>query len=217
MSFEPKTKVELDPPKDDVISLDYLSKCDGELESSCTVHSCPPDYLITGTNPDYPTYVAIKGTVFDVSGNKAYGPEGSYKGKSGTTASLPHQLQTKQFPQQSSLARTLLAHSDSHLLSPRSAALTGLICRTSTRRCSTTGSLSSASVTTSKARSRAPQTHNYGRNLLTNTNEYQSDRGLFHLQASKFAFCLSCPKSLSTKTPNFAPPKYPSSCMAVIR
>jgi hypothetical protein len=31
MSFEPKTKVELDPPKDDIISLDYLSKCDGEL------------------------------------------------------------------------------------------------------------------------------------------------------------------------------------------
>lgn len=30
MSFEPKTKVELDPPKDDIISLDYLSKCDGE-------------------------------------------------------------------------------------------------------------------------------------------------------------------------------------------
>ena len=31
MSFEPKTKVELDPPKDDIISLDYLSKCDGGL------------------------------------------------------------------------------------------------------------------------------------------------------------------------------------------
>lgn len=31
MSFEPKTKVELDPPKDDPISLDYLSKCDGML------------------------------------------------------------------------------------------------------------------------------------------------------------------------------------------
>jgi membrane-associated progesterone receptor component len=29
MSFEPKQKVELDPPKDDVISQDYLSKCDG--------------------------------------------------------------------------------------------------------------------------------------------------------------------------------------------
>jgi len=31
MSFEPKTKIELDPPKDDIISLEYLSKCDGEL------------------------------------------------------------------------------------------------------------------------------------------------------------------------------------------
>lgn len=83
MSFEPKTKVELDPPKDDVISLDYLSKCDGKFRlesySSTTARS---DVPITGTNPDYPTYVAIKGTVFDVTGNKAYGPEGSYKGMS---------------------------------------------------------------------------------------------------------------------------------------
>jgi len=31
MSFEPKQKIELDPPKDDIISLDYLSKCDGAL------------------------------------------------------------------------------------------------------------------------------------------------------------------------------------------
>ena len=30
MSFEPKQKVELDPPKDDLISHDYLSKCDGQ-------------------------------------------------------------------------------------------------------------------------------------------------------------------------------------------
>lgn len=30
MSFAPKHQVNLDPPKDDVISLDYLSKCDGE-------------------------------------------------------------------------------------------------------------------------------------------------------------------------------------------
>jgi len=29
MSFEPKHKVNLDPPKDDIISIDYLSKCDG--------------------------------------------------------------------------------------------------------------------------------------------------------------------------------------------
>lgn len=34
MSFEPKQKVELDPPKDDVISLDYLSKCDGTKQTS---------------------------------------------------------------------------------------------------------------------------------------------------------------------------------------
>jgi membrane-associated progesterone receptor component len=30
--FEPKQKVELDPPKDDAINLDYLSKCDGTME-----------------------------------------------------------------------------------------------------------------------------------------------------------------------------------------
>jgi hypothetical protein len=28
--FEPKKVVELNPPKDDLIALDYLSKCDGE-------------------------------------------------------------------------------------------------------------------------------------------------------------------------------------------
>jgi membrane-associated progesterone receptor component len=81
MSFEPKTKIELDPPKDDIISLDYLSKCDGELHfgSYSSQHSVV-NACKTGTNPNYPTYVAIKGTVFDVTGNKAYGPEGSYKG-----------------------------------------------------------------------------------------------------------------------------------------
>ena len=83
MSFEPKTKVELDPPKDDIISLDYLSKCDGELnfDSYISTTACL-NVQRTGSNPDYPTYVAIKGTVFDVTGNKAYGPEGSYKGMS---------------------------------------------------------------------------------------------------------------------------------------
>lgn len=29
--FEPKTEVKLDPPKDDVITKEYLSKCDGTL------------------------------------------------------------------------------------------------------------------------------------------------------------------------------------------
>ncbi len=35
---------------------------------------------MTGTNPDKPTYVAIKGTVFDVSKNSAYGEKGQYHG-----------------------------------------------------------------------------------------------------------------------------------------
>nr|POE54941.1 putative steroid-binding protein 3 [Quercus suber] len=68
MSFAPKVKVDLDPPKDDIISLDYLSKCDGK-------------------STDYPTYVAIKGTVFDVSGNSAYNPGGSYQVFAGKDAS----------------------------------------------------------------------------------------------------------------------------------
>ncbi len=35
----------------------------------------------TGTTPDHPTYVAIKGSVFDVTGNPAYAPGGAYHGK----------------------------------------------------------------------------------------------------------------------------------------
>jgi predicted heme/steroid binding protein len=52
-------------------------------------------FNIAGTNPDYPTYVAIKGIVFDVSGNKAYGPEGSYKGES---SAVQCKAQSKRFP-----------------------------------------------------------------------------------------------------------------------
>ncbi|KEF56006.1 uncharacterized protein A1O9_07586 [Exophiala aquamarina CBS 119918] len=58
--FEPKTKVELEPPKDDLMSLEQLAGHDG-------------------TNPDKPAYVAIKGTIFDVSKNSAYAPGGSYQ------------------------------------------------------------------------------------------------------------------------------------------
>ncbi|KAF2427795.1 progesterone binding protein-like protein [Tothia fuscella] len=57
--FAPKTAVELAPPKDDPITVDYLSKCDGQHEG-------------------YPTYVAIKGTVFDVTGNASYEPGKTY-------------------------------------------------------------------------------------------------------------------------------------------
>jgi len=37
---------------------------------------------LLGTNPDKPAYVAIKGTIFDVSKNHAYAQGGSYHGKS---------------------------------------------------------------------------------------------------------------------------------------
>ncbi|KAJ5610192.1 cytochrome b5 [Penicillium lagena] len=58
--FSPKIPVQLDPPKDDLISQEELAKCDG-------------------TDPNRPTYVAIKGVVFDVSRNAAYGSSGQYR------------------------------------------------------------------------------------------------------------------------------------------
>lgn len=58
--FEPKTKVELDPPKDDLISPEHLAKCNG-------------------TN-GYPCYVAIKGKVYDVGDKVLYRVGGSYHG-----------------------------------------------------------------------------------------------------------------------------------------
>ncbi|KAL4790639.1 cytochrome b5-like heme/steroid binding domain-containing protein [Aspergillus venezuelensis] len=66
--FAPKVPVQLAPPKDDPITYEELAKCDG-------------------TDPSRPTYVAIKGIVFDVSRNSAYGPEGQYKVFAGKDAS----------------------------------------------------------------------------------------------------------------------------------
>ncbi|CAI9627918.1 unnamed protein product [Alternaria alternata] len=57
--FAPKQPVTLNPPKDDVIERDYLAKCDG-------------------TNDGFPTLVAIKGDVFDVSGKETYAPGKGY-------------------------------------------------------------------------------------------------------------------------------------------
>ncbi|WEW55552.1 hypothetical protein PRK78_000983 [Emydomyces testavorans] len=58
----------LNPPKYDPISLDELSRSDG-------------------SDPSRPTLVAIKGVVFDVSGNPAYKPGGSYNVFAGKDAS----------------------------------------------------------------------------------------------------------------------------------
>ncbi|KAJ4351775.1 uncharacterized protein N0V89_007118 [Didymosphaeria variabile] len=57
--FAPKQPVNLATPKDDVITRDYLTKCDG-------------------TNEGFPTLVAIKGDVFDVSGKDTYAPGKNY-------------------------------------------------------------------------------------------------------------------------------------------
>ncbi|KKK14997.1 hypothetical protein P175DRAFT_0535393 [Aspergillus ochraceoroseus IBT 24754] len=66
--FAPKVPVQLDPPKDDPITAEELAKCDG-------------------TDPSRPTLVAIKGIVFDVSRNAAYGAEGQYRVFAGKDAS----------------------------------------------------------------------------------------------------------------------------------
>ncbi|KAF2027675.1 cytochrome b5 [Setomelanomma holmii] len=57
--FAPKEPVTLQPPKDGPIDRDYLAKCNG-------------------TNEGYPTLVAIKGDVFDVSGKETYAPGKGY-------------------------------------------------------------------------------------------------------------------------------------------
>ncbi|PFH56137.1 hypothetical protein XA68_17014 [Ophiocordyceps unilateralis] len=65
--FEPKVPVQLNPPKDDPISLEQLAKATGVDGATC--------------------YVAIKGKVYDVTGNKAYQPGGSYHVFAGNDAS----------------------------------------------------------------------------------------------------------------------------------
>ncbi|KAI5303447.1 hypothetical protein KEM56_007537 [Ascosphaera pollenicola] len=59
---------DLAPPKDDPITLEELAKCDG-------------------TDETRPTYLAIKGVVFDVSRNAMYKPGGSYHLFAGKDAS----------------------------------------------------------------------------------------------------------------------------------
>lgn len=101
--FTPKVPVELDPPKDDPISVEELAKCDGMRVHPCTPHGFFPHfpisnapspriianfYYTTGTDPNRPTLVAIKGVVFDVSRNSAYGASGSYRGEYSTVSKL---------------------------------------------------------------------------------------------------------------------------------
>ncbi|EFX04513.1 progesterone-binding protein [Grosmannia clavigera kw1407] len=65
--FEPKVSVQLNPPQDDPITLEELSQATGVDGGKC--------------------YVAIKGKVYDVTGNKSYQPGGSYHVFAGNDAS----------------------------------------------------------------------------------------------------------------------------------
>ncbi|KAI1007036.1 hypothetical protein K3495_g1182 [Podosphaera aphanis] len=67
--FEPKTPVILKAPKDDPITLQALNNANGKNSELC--------------------YVAIKGRVFDVTGNKAYLPGGRVFDVTGNKAYLP--------------------------------------------------------------------------------------------------------------------------------
>ncbi|ETN36319.1 uncharacterized protein HMPREF1541_08596 [Cyphellophora europaea CBS 101466] len=58
-SFDPRTPVALEKPKEDPISYEELQKHDG-------------------SDPNHPVWVAVKGTIFDVSRNNAYGQGGNY-------------------------------------------------------------------------------------------------------------------------------------------
>ncbi|KAI0472545.1 cytochrome b5-like heme/steroid binding domain-containing protein [Xylariaceae sp. FL0804] len=65
--FEPKVPVQLDPPKDDPISQEELARANG--------------------TEGHKAYVAIKGKVYNVTGNKAYMEGGSYHVFAGKDAS----------------------------------------------------------------------------------------------------------------------------------
>ncbi|EGX88339.1 progesterone binding protein, putative [Cordyceps militaris CM01] len=65
--FEPKEPVQLNPPKDDPITLEELSKCNGVDSDKI--------------------YVAIKGKVYDVTGNPSYLPGKAYHVFTGKDAS----------------------------------------------------------------------------------------------------------------------------------
>ncbi|ODV88747.1 hypothetical protein CANCADRAFT_27975 [Tortispora caseinolytica NRRL Y-17796] len=69
MPFEPKEKIELDPPEDRQFTVEELAKYDGKTYKEM--------------------YIAIKGVVFDVTRNQqAYGPGSSYNLFVGKEASI---------------------------------------------------------------------------------------------------------------------------------
>lgn len=65
--FEPKTPVQLNPPKDDPISKEYLAKCNGMVAFNIVIETSFWTILTLyeGTN-GYPCYVAIKVRSLDI-------------------------------------------------------------------------------------------------------------------------------------------------------
>ncbi|CAI6100226.1 unnamed protein product [Clonostachys chloroleuca] len=88
--FEPKAPVNLDPPKDDPISLAELAKANGkstwiEMNTCAEGQKCYVAIKACGFTL-CPT-VLTPGKVYDVTGNKAYQPGGSYHVFAGKDAS----------------------------------------------------------------------------------------------------------------------------------
>lgn len=118
-------------------------------------------HVITGSDPSKPTLVAIRGTVFDVSGNDAYGPKGQYHGPyRAPPLENTQQVLKLMTLEKSSQAKIPPAPSQLRHSSQKTAFRNGAIWRTSTRPCWASGSLSLANGITLWARCRELRTHN---------------------------------------------------------
>ncbi|KAF2964922.1 hypothetical protein GQX73_g8636 [Xylaria multiplex] len=92
--FEPKVPVNLNPPKDDPITLEELALANGAEGQKAYVaikaryHNIPHAHLLTETLlSSYVDMWQDKGKVYDVSGNKAYRHGGTYNVFAGKDAS----------------------------------------------------------------------------------------------------------------------------------
>ncbi|RFN51157.1 cytochrome b5 [Fusarium flagelliforme] len=96
--FEPKVPINLDPPKDDVISKEELARANGATEggkcyvaikvSHCTSASQDATHCATHLIQESTTdRLSPQGKVYDVTGNKAYLPGASYNVFAGKDAS----------------------------------------------------------------------------------------------------------------------------------
>ncbi|MCJ1292838.1 hypothetical protein MMC34_004391 [Xylographa carneopallida] len=75
-NFAPKNPPKLDPPKSDPITVEELAECN--VRKASRTKSVDLCFLI-GADESKPTLVAIKGTVFDVTGNASYAAKGPYR------------------------------------------------------------------------------------------------------------------------------------------